>query len=73
MLAPMASIEMPISEEKLLELLREKYGLEPGKARLVDVEIQALPPVGNSRTSHEVRVTFECGLDLGEAGTLVGF
>ena len=64
---------MPISDEKLLQLLREKYGLERGKTILHSVEIDTLAPVSNSSTSHRVRVTFEAGLELGEAEDLVGF
>ncbi|MEV8272693.1 hypothetical protein [Microbacterium sp. NPDC077184] len=69
----MASIQVPVSDEKLLALLAESRGLDVGKGRVSAIDVVAQPPVSNSNVSHHVSVTIEFGLELGEVETLVGY
>ncbi|CAL4859677.1 hypothetical protein [Microbacterium sp. MM2322] len=69
----MASIQVPISDEKLLALLTESRGLDVGKGVVRNLDVVADPPVANSKISHRVSVTIEFGLELGEVETLVGY
>lgn len=69
----MAHIEVPISDEKVLDLLREKFELSEGKGRIVGVEVARQPPVSNSTISHIVSVKIDFGLELGTVEDLVGY
>ncbi|MDQ0645537.1 hypothetical protein [Microbacterium murale] len=69
----MASIEVPISDEKIITLLKEKYGLDFGKGRLQGIEVTREPQVSNSSISHIVSVRLDFGLELGEIEDLVGY
>lgn len=69
----MATIEVPISDEKLLALLAEARGLSVGQGQVREIDIRVRPPEANSVISHHVSVTIEYGLKLGEVEDLVGF
>lgn len=69
----MASINVPVSDEKILALLQAEHGLAVGKGELEALEVQTNPPASNSIMSHEVSVTLKFYLRLGEVETLIGF
>lgn len=69
----MASIEVPISDEKILALLQEKYGLVVGSGMVTKLDVHTEAPVSNSTISHMVKVQISFPLDLGVVEDLVGF
>lgn len=69
----MASIEIPISDDKILDHLRTERGLQEGKTFDIDVMVEARPPERNSSVSHVVTVQLRYGLQLGEIERLVEF
>ncbi len=69
----MASISVPVSDEKILEHLQQQRGLNPGSGRVESIEVMAQPPAQNSDVSHVVTVQLRFGLRLGEVEELIGF
>jgi hypothetical protein len=69
----MATIQVPVSDDKILELLHEKYGLDRGSGRVVDVEVKHVPLTNNTTISHTITVSISFGLELGEIEDLVGY
>ena len=69
----MATIEVPISDDKIMELLREKHGFDPDPRVVRSIEVTRQSPVSNSSISHVVSVQLDFGLELGEIEDLVGY
>ena len=69
----MAHIEVPISDEKVIALLREKFDLEEGKGRIKSILVTTQPPTSNTTISHVVSVQIDFGLELGTVEELVGY
>jgi len=69
----MASVEIRIPDEKLLEYLREQRGFAEGQTHEISVEVEAQPPIANSTISHVAVVTLRYGLQLGQLEKLVEF
>lgn len=69
----MATIEVPISDDKILELLREKHGFDPDPRAVRSIEVTHQPPTANTTVSHVVSVHLDFGLELGEIEDLVGY
>ncbi|UIN31886.1 hypothetical protein [Microbacterium binotii] len=68
----MASVQIPIDDDKILDYIRENYGLVEGKSRVLAVEVEAQPRAANSSISHVVTVSIRYGLELGEIEKLAG-
>jgi len=69
----MASIEIPVSDEKILQHLRETRGLQEGKTHVISVMVTPQPAVANSNISHLAKVEITYGLELGELRALADF
>lgn len=69
----MASVEIRIPDEKLLEYLREQRAFAEGQTHQISVDVEAQPPTANSTISHIAVVTLRYGLHLGELEKLIEF
>lgn len=68
----MATIEVPISDDKIMELLREKYGFDPDPRLIQSVDVTHQPPTANTPSSHTVSVQLDFDLGPGDVESLVG-
>lgn len=62
----MATIQIHVSDDKILQYLRDDRNFSEGRSNNIQVEVEARPPVQNSKISHVVHVTVTYGLELGE-------
>ena len=70
----MAEITVYVSDDKILEYLRDKRELDLGsRAANVNVSVKPVPLVANSSVSHEVTVSVTYGLQIGELRSLTEF
>ncbi|MDI2098006.1 hypothetical protein [Ruicaihuangia caeni] len=69
----MASVEILISDQKILEYVREKYGLHEGENVGVEVSVETQLPVHNSVVSHLVKVELTYPMEFGELERLAEF
>lgn len=69
----MASIEVPISDEAILDYLRKERGLQEGKTFVIGVSVEPQPMGSNSNISHVVKVELSYGLELGQLRALADF
>lgn len=67
----MAETTVYIPDEKIIDYIKSKFELDPGKANPnIEVRVTANPPTENNTMSHLVEVTLRYGLELGEIGEL---
>lgn len=69
----MASIEIPISDDTILDYLRKERGLVEGQSVVISVSVEQNAPVSNSTISHIAKVEISYGLQLGELRALADF
>lgn len=67
----MARVTVEVPDETLIEFIEQKRGLERGQHVGTTVEIEARPPVDNSKYSHIVTVSTQYALELGELDPLM--
>lgn len=69
---PMASIQVPVDDAKIIDFLEREHGLVLGHGRVTELRVDAQPPVQNSNTSHLIHVTLTFGAKLGDIEKLAG-